>query len=143
MIALRWTSEIQRVLWNIASVEREHGNLPAALAALCAVYPKLLERGLIADAMAVLVDIHDVTVDVTGDVAYAESLCAKLVATMGRYDVPENLRPAVEYLQATVSRKPPLAVVRRALAHVRGFFHDVLASSSAPVLFTALPEVDR
>lgn len=136
MTALRWTSEIQRVLWNIASVEREQGNLPAALSALCGVYPKLLERGLVADAMAVLVDIHDVIVEATGDVAYAQSLCAKLVATTGQYEVPANVLEAIDYFRTTMEGQPPLAVAQRALGHVRTYLHEVLTSVT-PVRFVA------
>jgi len=145
MTRLRLTSEIQRIAWNVACLERERGNVDVALTALCGVYPKLLERGLVADAMAVLVDIHDVVVEITGDVAYAKSLCSKLTITMGRYDVPANIREAIAYLQKSIAGRPPLAAVKRVLATVRRFLHEVLASSSSPVSFTApaLPDVDR
>ncbi len=140
---LRMDGEVQRAVWGIASVERERGNLDAALVALCGAYPRLLDRGLIPDATAVLVDIHDVVVELTSDVAYAHSLCAKLAVTLGRYDVPANVREAVAYLQATVAGTTSLAVVRQAIGWVRRFLHEVLASSSAVFTVPALPEVNR
>ena len=142
MTRLRMTGEIERAISNIAGLERKRGHLDKAVIALCGVYPKLLDRGLVQDAVAVLVDIHDVVFEMTGDVEYARSLCAKL-AILGRYDVPANVREAVEYLQATVAATASDKVMRRAVAWVRRFLHEVLASSSARFTLPAIPEVDR
>jgi tetratricopeptide (TPR) repeat protein len=142
MTRLRMTGEIQRAIANIASLERERGNLDKAVRALCGAYPKLLDRGLVQDAVSVLADIHDVVFQMTGDVEYARSLCAKL-AILGRYDVPPNVREAVDYLQATVAGTASAKVMRRAVTWVRDFFHEVLASPSARFTLPAIPEVDR
>jgi tetratricopeptide (TPR) repeat protein len=142
MTRLRLSGEIQRTVWNIAGLERKRGELDTAVSALCSVYPKLLDRGLVQDAVSVLVDIHDVVVEMTGDVDYARALCAKL-AILGRYDVPANVREAVDYLQATVAGTASVTVMRRAIAAVRRFLHEVLASSSARFTLPAIPEVDR
>jgi len=142
MTRLRMTGEIERAISNIAGLERKRGHLDKAVIALCNAYPKLLDRGLVQEAVAVLVDIHDVVFEMTGDVEYARSLCAKL-AILGRYDVPANVREAVEYLQATVSGTASPNAIRRAMAWVRRFLHEVLASSSARFTLPAIPEVDR
>jgi hypothetical protein len=142
MTRLRLTGEIQRTISNIAGLERKRGHLDKAVIALCSAYPKLLDRGLIQDAVAVLVDIHDVVFEMTGDVEYARSLCAKL-AILGRYDVPDNVREAVDYLQTTVAGTASVKVMRRAIASVRRFLHEVLASSSARFTLPAIPKADR
>jgi len=142
MTRLRMSGEIERAISNIAGLERQRGHLDKAVISLCSVYPKLLDRGLVQDAVAVLVDIHDIVFEMTGDVAYARSLCAKL-AILGRYDVPANVREAVDYLQATVAGTASEKVMRRAVAWVRRFLHEVLASSSARFTLPAIPEVDR
>jgi tetratricopeptide (TPR) repeat protein len=142
MTRLRMTGEIQRAISNIARLERKRGNLDKAVRSLCSAYPKLLDRGLVQDAVAVLVDIHDVVFEMTGDADYARSLCAKL-AILGRYDVPANVREAVDYLQATVAGTASAKVMRRAVAWVRSFFHEVLASPSARFTLPAIPEGDR
>jgi tetratricopeptide (TPR) repeat protein len=142
MTRLRMTGEIERAISNVAGLERKRGHLDKAVISLCSAYPKLLDRGLVQDAVAVLVDIHDIVFEMTGDVEYARSLCAKL-AILGRYDVPPNVREAVEYLQATVAGTASEKVMRRAVASVRKFLHEVLASSSARFTLPAIPEVDR
>jgi tetratricopeptide (TPR) repeat protein len=142
MTRLRMTGEIERAISNIAGLERQRGHLDKAVISLCSAYPKLLDRGLVQDAVAVLVDIYDIVFAMTGDVDYARSLCAKL-AILGRYDVPANVREAVEYLQATVAGTTSAKVMRRAVASVRKFLHEVLASSSARFTLPAIPEVDR
>jgi tetratricopeptide (TPR) repeat protein len=142
MTQLRMTGEIERAISNVAGLERQRGNLDKAVTALCTTYPKLLDLGLVQDAVSVLVDIHDIVFEMTGDVEYARSLCAKL-AILGRYDVPPNVREAVDYLRATVAGTASANVMRRAVAWVRKFLHEVLASSSARFTLPAIPEVDR
>jgi len=142
MTRLRLDAEIQRTVSNIAGLECKRGHLDKAVASLCSVYPKLLDRGLVQDAIAVLVDIHDVVFEMTGDVEYARSLCAKL-AILCRYDVPPNVREAVEYLQNAVAGTSSPTVMQRVIASVRKFLHEVLASSSARFTLPAIPEADR
>jgi tetratricopeptide (TPR) repeat protein len=142
MTQLRMTGEVERTISNIAAMERKRGHLDEAVIAFCGAYPKLLDRGLVEDAVAVLVDIHDIVFEMTGDVEYARSLCAKL-AILSRYDVPANVREAVDYLRTTIAGTASVTVMRRAITAVRSFLHEVLASSSARFTLPAIPEVDR
>lgn len=142
MTRLHMTGEIQRAVANIAGLERKRGDLDKAVRSLCSVYPKLLDRGLVRNAVSVLVDIHDVVFEMTGDVEYARALCARL-AILGRYEVPANVREAVDYLQATVAGTASANVMRRAVTWVRSFFHEVLATPSARFTLPAIPEGDR
>ncbi|HXH37310.1 MAG TPA: tetratricopeptide repeat protein, partial [Thermoanaerobaculia bacterium] len=65
MTRLRMTGEIERAISNIAGLERQRGHLDKAVIALCGAYPKLLDRGLVQDAVSVLLDIHDIVFEMT------------------------------------------------------------------------------
>jgi tetratricopeptide (TPR) repeat protein len=127
----RMDGELQRSIWLTASVARERGDLDDALRALHMVYARFLERGMVTDAARVLVELGDVVAKMTGDLGRAKDMCAKLAVTLGRYDVPANVRAAVEYLKDASASTTSIATLRDILRRVRAFLCDVLVSSSA------------
>jgi len=127
----RMDGELQRAIWLTAAIERERGDLDAALRALHGVYARFLERGMVTEAARVLVQVGDVVTDLTGDVAYAKDICAKLAVTLGRYNVPAEVRKAVDHLKDAGARTHSVAGLRAVLGHVGAFLREFLGSPSA------------
>lgn len=126
---LKMDGELQRAVWVTAVIERERGDLDVALGALHAIYARFLERGMITEAARVLIQVGDVVTDLTGDVAYAKDMCAKLAVTLGRYDVPGNVRAAIEHLRDASAAARSVAALRAVLGYVGKFLRDVSPSA--------------
>lgn len=137
---LRMDGELQRAIWVTAAIERECGDLEVALKTLHSVYARFLERGMVDEAARVLVQVGDVVTDLTGDLAYAKDMCAKLAVTLGRYDVPAAVRDAVEHLRTASAAARSVAALRAVLGHVAAFLRDYRRGPSEAVFNPLLPE---
>jgi tetratricopeptide (TPR) repeat protein len=120
----------QRAIWGIARVARERNELADALQTLHGVYAEFLNRGMLVVAAAVLIELGDVVTDMTGDVFYAREMSRQLAETMGAFDVPRNVRAAIDYLHCTTERSPSVTAARAALGHVREFLARLLGGES-------------
>jgi tetratricopeptide (TPR) repeat protein len=121
---------IHRAIWGIARIAREREELDQALETFQQVYGEFLHRGRHRAAAAVLVELGDTVLAITGNPAYARSTCQQLAQTMGKYDAPANVRDAVQYLQRQVAETESVPILRAAFAHVRTFLDSLMGSPS-------------
>jgi tetratricopeptide (TPR) repeat protein len=119
---------VHRAVWGIARVARERGEFDAALDAFHQLYGEFLHRGRHRAAAAVLVELGDTVMELTGEPTYARATCQQLALTMGKYDAPTNVRDAVQYLQRQAADTNSLAILRAAFAHVRNFLDSLIGS---------------
>jgi tetratricopeptide (TPR) repeat protein len=124
----RMHGELQRAIWLTASIARERNSLPEALFALHNVHARFLERGMIAEAAKVLIDIGGVMTELTGDVSYGKDVCARLAASLGEHDVPESVRAAIEDLRDASVRTDSVEGLREALRRAAAFLSEFLGS---------------
>ncbi len=117
--------ELWRAIWVTAAIEREQGKLEDALGALHAIYARFLERGMVTEAARVQLQVGEVVTDLTGDVAYAKEMCAKLVVTLGRYDVPGNVRQALVRVRDASAAARSVAALCGLLQRAAAFLRDV------------------
>lgn len=120
--ALRMEGEVQRTVWGIAEVAVARGQITEALDMLHVVYGEFLQRGMIATAALVLLDIGTIIADVTGDVTYAKNECARLEKSLGTYDLPTHVRAALRYLVEQAAAADTPAEFREDVAPVYAFF---------------------
>jgi|GEM_PF-1673816 len=128
---LEMHGEMWRAIWVTAAIERQRGALEDALGALHAVYARFLERGMATEAARVQLQIGEVVTDLTKDVAYAKEMCAKLVVTMGRYDVPGNVRAALEAVRDASAAARSVTALCGLLHRAAAFLRDFKDSPSA------------
>lgn len=127
----RMDGELQRAIWLTAAIEKERGDLDVALELLHSVYGRFLERGMVTEAAQVLIQLGDVITEMTGRLDDAKEMCARLAVTLGRYDVPANVRVAVAHLKETSAAAASVAALRAALREVNAFLSEFLVSPSA------------
>lgn len=127
---------LQRAIWGMARVAHDQGKLQDALEALHGVYGEFLHRGMLLTAAEVLVEVGDLVAEMTGDVGYARETARRVAASMGSYDVPRNVREAVEYLNRATHASPSSAGVRTAFAEVRHFFEQLAHSPATPFVLS-------
>jgi tetratricopeptide (TPR) repeat protein len=135
--------ELQRAIMNAALVAKEQGKLSEALTALHGTYARFLARGMVAEAAAVNLEIADVVLALTGDLAYAQAVCTKLTVTLGRYDVPGNVEAAIRYADTAAAQVTTVAGLRAVLSSVVAFLREVLVSPLAVFTIPTLPEESR
>jgi tetratricopeptide (TPR) repeat protein len=136
---LKMDVDVARSIWGIARVAMRRGDLTGALDTLQGVYAQFLQTGLPFQAARVLVEISDVIVKETADLALARRLCATLRTTMGAYDAASEVRQALDYLWLTTEHVASPDEFARALGPVREFVEHGLASPSTIFLPPPMP----
>ncbi|HMJ83134.1 MAG TPA: hypothetical protein VK504_08215 [Vicinamibacterales bacterium] len=123
--------ELLRAVRNAALLAKENGHLEEALSLLHGTYARFLDRGMVTEAAVVNLEIGDVVMELTGDSDYAQELCRTLEVTLGRYDVPRNVRSAINYLAMAAPQAGSTRRLREIIAEVVKFLWQAVASPSA------------
>ncbi|HYR27830.1 MAG TPA: tetratricopeptide repeat protein, partial [Thermoanaerobaculia bacterium] len=126
----RMESEMLRTVAALANAASRQGRFEEALDAFHSVYADFLENSMFVPAAQVLVEIAFVVTEISNDVTYAREQCAHLAANLGNYDLPGNVRDAVNYVQRQTSAPESVAQVRTALLYVRAFLTTPRSSPS-------------